>query len=178
VLSDQDKLDRKKNEEIKRKATKESQDIKEQLQVKEQIKEAEKKRAEKKADELARKKVLDQIQKDKEDRKRKADMEKAIRDGKALPAQEEPAVVAPPPKKPAAAHDQARLRIKTPTGNLMKTFSPETTLFEVAFAVKEEHGVEVSLFKSTFPTKTFDQSDFGMTLKEAGMVPSASIIAS
>jgi hypothetical protein len=119
---------------------------------------------------------LDQIASDKEDRKRKAEMEKAIRDGKALPVQEEP-VAAPVVRKPGTEHDSARLRIKTPTGTLMKTFTPTTTLFEVAFAVKEEHGCEVSAFKTTFPTKTFDQTDFGMTLKEAGMVPSASIVA-
>jgi len=50
-LSEQEKAERKKNEEIRRKSTKEGQDIKDALQQKERIKEAEKKRKEKQASE-------------------------------------------------------------------------------------------------------------------------------
>ena len=58
----------------------------------------------------------------------------------------------------------------------MKTLPVETTLFEVAHSVTEQSGVEVSTFTTTFPKKTFDRNDFGMTLKEAGLVPSAALI--
>jgi len=57
----------------------------------------------------------------------------------------------------------------------MKTFPVETTLFEVAHAL-EETGVQVNSFMQNFPKKVFDRTDFGMTLKEAGMVPSAALI--
>jgi len=52
----------------------------------------------------------------------------------------------------------------------------ESTLFEVAYALKEESGVEVQSFTQNFPKKIWGQTDFGMTLKEAGMVPSAALI--
>ncbi|KAK1908367.1 hypothetical protein P3342_009216 [Pyrenophora teres f. teres] len=57
----------------------------------------------------------------------------------------------------------------------MKTFPVETTLFEVAHAL-EQDGMSVNTFTTNFPKKTYDRTDFGMTLKEAGMVPSAALI--
>jgi uncharacterized UBP type Zn finger protein len=79
--ADADKEDRKRNEQIRMKSTKESQDIKEELQKKERIKEAQAKRAEKKADDDARKRVLAKLEADKQERKRKAEIEKAQRAG-------------------------------------------------------------------------------------------------
>ena len=58
----------------------------------------------------------------------------------------------------------------------MKSLPVETTLFEVAHAVAEEKGIEVAQFQQNMPRKTWDTTDFGMTLKEAGLVPSASLI--
>ena len=58
----------------------------------------------------------------------------------------------------------------------MKTFPADTTLFEVAQALESETGTEVASFTQNFPKKVFDRTDFGMTLKEAGMVPSAALI--
>jgi hypothetical protein len=52
----------------------------------------------------------------------------------------------------------------------------ETTLFEVAHAVNSEKGIEVQSFTQNFPKKVFDSVDFGNTLKELGLVPSASLI--
>jgi len=175
-LSDLDKEEKKKNEEIRRKATKEGQDAKEALQAKERIKEAEKKRREKKEDELARKKILDQIAQDKADRKRKLEADRAARAGAAPPVTEEPVTVTATAPKPAAAYTETRLRLQTPSGMSTKSFPVETTLFEVAHAIKEDSGFEVSSFSTNFPRKTFDSTDFGMTLKEAGMVPSAALI--
>jgi len=85
VLTDQDKLDAKRNEQISRKKTKESEDIKEQLKVKEQIKDAEKKRREKQADIDAKKRIQAKIAADKEERRLKAEREKAERAGQAPP---------------------------------------------------------------------------------------------
>jgi len=172
-MSEQDKEDKRKNDEIKRKATKEGQDIKEQLQQKERMKEAQQKQREKKEDELARKRVLDQIQNDREERRRKAEMEKAAREGKPLPVAEEPK---PAPVKKASAATEARLRLQTPSGMLTKTLPAELTLFELAHQIAEEKQIEVSEFSTTYPKKSFVQTDFGMTLKEAGMVPSAVVI--
>jgi len=175
----QDKEDRKRNEQIRMKATKESQDIKEELQKKERIKEAQAKRAEKQADLDAKKRVLAKLEADKQERKRKAEAEKAARAGVAPPAQPAQAPVptssGPSTSKPASEYKEARLALQTPTGRVTKTFPVETTLFEVAHAL-EQDGLEVNSFSTTFPKKTFDRTDFGMTLKEAGFVPSAALI--
>lgn len=174
-----DKEDRKRNEQIRMKSTKESQDIKEELQKKERIKEAQAKRAEKKADDEARKRVLAKLEADKQERKRKAEIEKAQRAGQApppAPAQAPiPTSSGPSTSKPASAYTEARLALQTPTGRVTKTFPVDTTLFEVAHAL-EQDGLTVNSFTTNFPKKTYDQTDFGMTLKEAGLVPSAALI--
>jgi hypothetical protein len=36
--------------------------------------------------------------------------------------------------------------------------------------------VQVNTFTQNFPKKKWERTDFGMTLKEAGMVPSAALI--
>jgi len=173
--AEQEKIDRKKNEQIRMKATKESQDIKEELQKKERLKEAQAKKREKQEEADARKRVLAKLEADKAERKRKAELEKAARAGQAPPPAAEPAPVAAPVSKPSSAYTEARLAFQTPTGRVTKTFPAETTLFEVAHALGEQ-GIQVSSFTQNFPKKVFDQTDFGMTLKEAGMVPSAALI--
>jgi hypothetical protein len=178
AASEQDKIEKKQNEEIRKKNTKEGQDAKERLVVQEQIKEAEKKRAEKVADANARKAILAKIEEDKADRKRKAEAEKAKREGRAPPAQAEPvmAPVKPAAPKTTAQYTETRLRLQTPGGTIMKAFPVETTLFEVAHAIAQENGTEVTSFTMNFPKKVFDTSDFGQTLKEAGLVPSAALV--
>lgn len=175
--SQQDKIDQKRNDEIKRKATKESQDIKEELARKEMIKEAEQKRQEKQRDLDAKKRVQAKIAADKEERRLKAEREKAARAGQAppVPAAAEPAKPSVP--KTSTSYTEARLRLQTPNGTIQKTFPVDATLFEVAQAVSQEAGVQISSFTQNFPKKIFDSSDMGQSLKEAGLVPSAALIA-
>jgi len=59
---------------------------------------------------------------------------------------------------------------------VLKTFSVNTTLFEVASAVGDEIGQDVESFTQNFPRKVFDKEYFGETLKDLKMVPSASLI--
>ncbi|KAG9199619.1 hypothetical protein G6514_008279 [Epicoccum nigrum] len=177
--AEQDKEERKKNEQIRMKSTKETQEAKEELQKKEQIKEAQAKRAEKLADQEAKKRVLAKLEADKQERKRKAELERAQRAGNAPPpAHREPAPTSsgPSTSKPASAYTEARLALQTPAGRVTKTFPVETTLFEVAHALEQDGAAVVSTFTTNFPKKVFDRSDFGMSLKEAGMVPSAALI--
>lgn len=123
--------------------------------------------------------MLAKLEADKQERKRKADLEKAARAGQAPPPEPAKAPLAtssgPTTSKPASAYKEARLALQTPGGRVMKTFPVETTLFEVAHAL-EQDGLQVSTFTTNFPKKTYDKTDFGMTLKEAGMVPSAALI--
>lgn len=174
--SEQDKIDKKRNEAILRKSTKDQQEIKEELQRKEMIKEAAAKRKEKLEDIEAKKRIQAKIAADKEERKLKAEREKAARSGQQGVEPAEPKA-APAPSKPAAAYTETRLRLQTSSGTVQKTFSVDTTLFEVAEAVAQETGASISSFTQNFPRKKYDGSDMGMTLKEAGFVPSASLIA-
>lgn len=177
-----DKEEAKRNEHIRMKATKESQDLKEELQRKEQIKEAAKKRQEKADDLEAKRRIKAKIEADKEERRRKAEEAKAAREGRAVPGPSTSATATPPTPaapKPPAAHTEARVKLQTPNGNLMKTYPADTTLFEVAQALEAEAGIQVMSFSTTFPKKTYqDRIDFSKTLREIGCVPSAVLIVS
>ncbi|KAL9031018.1 MAG: hypothetical protein Q9196_000919 [Gyalolechia fulgens] len=179
-MSEQDKIDKKRNEEIRRKSTKETQDIKEALNKKEQLKEAAAKRKEKQDEIEAKARIKAKIAADKDERRLKAEKEKAEREGRAAPAAAETSIAAttsgPVESKPASAYTETRLRLQTSTGNLQKTFPVTTTLFEIAAAFTQETGMEVQSFTQNFPKKTFDAIDFGASLKELGLVPSASLI--
>lgn len=179
LQAEQDKVDQKRNEQINRKKTKETEDMKEQLKVREQIKEAEKKRREKQEDIDAKKRIQAKIAADKEERRLKAEREKAERAGAAPPAAPSGPVAAPAAastSKPASEYKETRLRLQTEGGNIMKTFPVETTLFEVAAAVGDETGRDVESFTQNFPRKVFNQEFFGETLKDLKLVPSASLI--
>lgn len=177
----EDKVAQKRNEEIRRKHTKENDDAKEELQRKEQIKEAAKKKQEKLDDIAAKKRIRDKIEADKAARKAKAEEEKAMR---ANPAAFNPGAPTTAPggaalakaATPKANHSEARLRLSHSGGNIMVTLPAETTLFEVAHRVREESGQECQKFTQNFPKKVWTTEDFGMTLKEAGLVPSAALI--
>ncbi len=181
-LSDQDKVDKKRNEEIRRKSTKETQDIKEDLKKKEQLKDAAAKKREKAAEVAAKERIKAKIAVDKEERRLKAEKEKAARDGRPPPDDGGPAPLpasssaGPSASKPASAYTEARLRLQTADGSVQKSFPVETTLFEVAAAVGQEKGMEVQSFTQNYPKKVFDRVDFGASLKELGLVPSASLV--
>lgn len=180
VQSEQDKADKKRNEEIRRKSNKESQDVKEDLEKKQRLKEAQKKKQEKMADIEAHKRVKAKIEADKEARRQKIEQEKAERAGQTLPTQPAAAPLAtssgPVASKPASAYTETRMRFQTPKGNIMKTFPVTTTLFEVVSALKESDDVEVTSFVQTFPRKVFDSEFFGESLKDLGLIPSASLL--
>ena len=177
-MSEQDKIDKKRNEEINRKKQRDHQDIKEDLQKKEQIKEAQARKKDKEADVEAKKRIKAKIEADKEERRIRAEREKAARSGQGVPIAEAEGAAAAKPSvsKPAASYTEARLRLQTPTGTVQKTFPVETTLFEVGQTVGQETGFQVTSFTQNFPKKVFDGQDLGQTLKEAGLVPSAALI--
>ncbi|KAI5858191.1 ubiquitin-related domain-containing protein [Durotheca rogersii] len=173
-----EKEEQKRNEQIRQKATRESHELKEELQRKEQIKEAAKKRQEKLDDLEAKKRIKAKIEADREDRRRKAEEAKAAREGRSIPtpAPAAPATL-PATARPATTHNEARLRLQTSNGNVMKTLPADTTLFEVAQLLESENGLAVTKFVQNFPRKIFEGSlDLGKTLKEAGLVPSAALI--
>lgn len=164
-------------QQIRLKASKESQDIKEELQRKEQIKEAAKKRMEKLEDIEAKKRIKARIEADKLERKRREEDAKALREGKPLPVTAPAAPPAAAASTSGSAAATARLRLQTKTGNLVKSYPSETTLFEVAQQIEQELGTPITKFSMTFPRKTFEAGvDFGQTLAEAGLAPSAVLV--
>ncbi|KAK3996688.1 ubiquitin-related domain-containing protein [Cladorrhinum sp. PSN332] len=177
--SQQEKEEAKRNEQIRLKANKDTQQVKEELARKEQIKEAAKKRQEKADDIEAKRRIKAKIEADKAERKRKEEEAKALREGRAPPAPAAPVASTPLSALSGSSSSaaNARLRIQTKNGNIIKTYPSETTLMEVAQAVSEETGQQVTSFQTTFPRKTFNGVDFGQTLAEAGLAPSAVIIA-
>lgn len=171
--ANEDKLANKRNEEIRRKHTKEHDDTKEMLQRKEQIKEAAAKKQEKLDDLAAKKRIKDKIEADKAARKAKQEQDRAMRANPDAYNPGAPTEAAAPPPKPKTNHTEARLKLMTPNGGThMQTFPAETTLFEVAAAVKDAVGEEVTSFELKFPRKVFGYQDFGITVKEAQLVPS------
>ncbi|KAH6840658.1 hypothetical protein B0I37DRAFT_220327 [Chaetomium sp. MPI-CAGE-AT-0009] len=175
-----EKEEAKRNEQIRQKATKESHEIKEELQRKEQIKEAARKRQEKLDDLEAKKRIKARIEADKLERKRREEDAKAMREGKPLPTQagtSSVAAAAATVSAPGSSAATARLRLQTKNGNLIKSYPSETTLFEVAQQIEAEVGHPVTSFSTTFPIKNFDVGvDFGQTLAEAGLTPSAVLV--
>jgi UBX domain-containing protein 1/4 len=164
---------------IRLKANRENQDVKEELQRKEQIKEAARKRQDKIDDLEAKRRIKAKIEADKADRKRKAEEAKAAREGRTPEGGSGEAAVAAaaPAQKAKADHNEARLRLQTDSGNITKTLPAETTLFEVAQMLQSETGSTVTSFTTTFPRKTYEGStDLSKTLKEAGLVPSSVLI--
>ena len=155
--------------------------MKEDLQKKEQIKEAAKKRKEKQDEIAAKERIRAKIVADKEERRLKTEKEKAEREGRAAPSTATPGTAptssGPTSSKPASAYTEARMRLTLPSGsNIQKSFPINTTLFEVASVVNQESGIEVASFIQNFPKKVFDTVDFGASLKELGLVPSAALI--
>lgn len=167
---------------IRMKSTRETQDLKEEIARKEQIKEAAKKRQEKLDDIEAKRRIKAKIEADKEERRRKAELAKAAKEGRAPEAAAAAAAAAAPAPAPAAArptvsHNDGRLRLQTSQGNIQKTYPADTTLFEVAQALESESGIKVTSFTLTFPRKVYESGvDFGTTLREAGLVPSGVLI--
>ena len=118
--------------------------------------EATAKKREKQEDMAAKQKIKDQIAADKEERRRKAEREKAERTGQTPTSTPLTTVVsANTASKPAASYTETRLRLQAPRGTVTKSFPIETTLFEVAAAMKQELGdFEASSFTQNFPKKS------------------------
>lgn len=159
------------------KSTRESQDAKEELARRKAIEEAAKKRKEQAEDKEYMKQLRAKIAADKEERKRKFEEEKARREGKlpdykGSPSQTPAQALAASASKGNAG--DVRLKLMVGAKPVMKRYTPETTLFEVAEDLKKDGTVMgVSQFEFKLANKKFDSVDFGQTLQEAGLAPSA-----
>ncbi|GJE99251.1 hypothetical protein PsYK624_155010 [Phanerochaete sordida] len=191
VKAKQEAEEHKANEAIRRKSGKDINDLREELKAKEAIKEAEAKRREKLEDAKARAAIKAQIEADKRERAAKAAREKALREGRGPDA---PAAAASTPSPLAAAraaptgvagrdYPTTRLQIRLAGGGqpYTVTLASDAKLREVAEYLAGQNlnvDVETVSFATQFPRKQFSQADFGRTLRELGLTPSAVLIAS
>lgn len=156
-----------------------AEQARDELEKKEMTKILKGKQKEKQDEIAAKARVRARLIADKAERQRKTEIEKAEREGRALASEtvhlQSTSSTVVNSSKPTSAYTETRLRLQTPGRSINKSFPTETTLFEVASALMEE-GVEVKSFTQNFPKKTFDGVDFGQTLKELGLVPSALLI--
>jgi UBX domain-containing protein 1/4 len=77
----------------------------------------------------------------------------------------------------APAETRLKLWVVGLDGSLEKRFSVDAKLSDVAAAVYQEKSVSVASFRTTYLGKVWEETDFGLTLKEAGLVPSAVLFA-
>lgn len=174
------------NEAIRRKAGKEIGKIKEDMKLKEAMKEAEAKKREKIEDARAKAAVKAQIEADKKARAEKAAREKALRDGQPLTATSSAVPATPAVASISVASKdfkETRLQIRMATGGqpYTTTLPSDAPLREVAeFLAGQSLAIDVDTVTLTqqFPRKTFAQADFGKSLKDLGLTPSAVLIAS
>ncbi|KAK6334226.1 hypothetical protein TWF730_003441 [Orbilia blumenaviensis] len=170
----------KRNEAIRRKKDQDSEKIKEELRKKEQLRDIERRKQEKIDDAKAKAKIKAEIAATQQARREAAAKAKAEREGAIMPeASVTQSTSGSSTNK--AAHTEARLRFQV-SGRppITKTFPAETSLFEVASALAQETGIAISTFTTTFPPrKTYkleEPLDSGLTLKEANLTPSASLL--
>ncbi|CAL1714413.1 unnamed protein product [Somion occarium] len=175
------------NEAIRRRAGRDLNVLREELQAKEVLKEAEAKRKEKLDDAKARAAIKAQIEADKKARAEKAAREKALREGRTYPEAAAPVAPAPAASAPTGTagkdYPQTRLQIRLASGGqpYTTTLSSDATLREVAEYLAGQTlsvDVETVTFAQHFPRKTFSQSDFERSLRDLGLTPSAVLIAS
>jgi len=176
----------KKNEAIKRKGGQELQKIKEELKLKEAQKLVEQKKKEKLEDMKAKQRIKAQIEADKKERAEKAALEKALRDGTALPASASKPTGPPPPSMTSSsgnssAHKkETRLQIRLPVGNPLTTTKPsDDTLQSVLDWIRQNAPAGTPIegkISIPFPRKMFTAAEMDKTLAELGLVPSSVLI--
>ncbi|RVD89199.1 uncharacterized protein DFL_000215 [Arthrobotrys flagrans] len=172
--------DAKRNEAIRRKKDRESEKMKEELRKKEQLRDIERRKQEKIDDAKAKAKIKAEIAATQQARREAAAKAKAEREG-TVAAQASVPQETSAPSTSKAAHTEARLRFQV-SGRppITKTYPAETSLFEVASSLAQETGIAISTFTTTFPPrKTYrleEPLDSSLTLKEANLTPSASLL--
>jgi len=175
------------NENLRRKAGKDLNKLREEIQTKQALKEAEDKKREKLEDARAKAAVRAQIEADKKARAEKAAKEKALREGQPISDETSQAgtaarPIAVSPNVAGKEFKETRLQIRLSTGGqpYTTTLPSDATLLEVAeFLAGQTLSVDVETvsFAQHFPRKSFTRSDFSKSLRDLGLTPSAVLIA-
>jgi len=177
------------NEALRRKAGQDMGSAREALKIKEADKEAAKRKQEKIDDAKARAAIKAQIEADKRERAEKIARERALREGReydsvqAAASNPTPAAAAASTGLKGSEYPETRLQIRLSSGGapLSTTLPSTNTLRDVAeFVAAQTLTVDVDTvtFTMQFPRRSFTRADFGKTLRDLGLTPSAVLIAS
>ena len=131
---------------------------------------ASERRREKKEDAEAKKKIRDEIAKDRADKKATVIAKKAVNSDPPAGA------VASKEKK---EYTECKLNIRLPDGkSIPTTFKPDQLLHDVRLFLVAETGMLEFELGTTFPRKVYALEDYKKTLRDLGLVPSAALIVS
>jgi hypothetical protein len=166
-----------KNELIRRKATKDTAEIKRELEAKEAEKALKERLREKEEDRLARARIKQQIEDDRRRLKEKAEAQRRISEG--IP--DEP--VSPKElvyEQPTIVTDLARLQIRLPNGTALRESVPSSmTLAELTCLIGEKSHLDMSSHSLMIPLppRNFDPATEGSSsLADLGLCPSAALV--
>eukprot|EP00730_Choanoeca_flexa_P001519 TRINITY_DN10669_c0_g3_i2.p1 TRINITY_DN10669_c0_g3~~TRINITY_DN10669_c0_g3_i2.p1 ORF type:complete len:232 (+),score=75.75 TRINITY_DN10669_c0_g3_i2:377-1072(+) len=147
--------------------------LREEMERQEMLRIAQAKRKEKQEDARRKRAILQQIEADKAAKKAEAEAAKRAR----AAASEQAAADAPAKAdKPKKEHTEAKLQIRRSQGDpISMTLAPNDTVGDVIAQVISLTHMDPACVKlsSTYPRKTYTIADEGVTLKAAGLVPSA-----
>ncbi|XP_042899566.1 UBX domain-containing protein 1-B isoform X2 [Parasteatoda tepidariorum] len=163
-------------EKTRRKTGQEITHVRQKIQEDEMKRLAELKRQEKLEAKIARQKVLEQIERDKQARREKFGMPNPNTSTPSAPS-----APAPVPVAPSISYDECKLQIRLTNGQcLTQTFKPNEELAAVRLYVEMNRtdGDGPFTLMTNFPKKVFTSSDMNCPLSELGLVPSAVIIVS
>lgn len=161
-------------EKERRKFGQEIATTRQKIEEQQMLKLAEEKRREKMEAMLAKKRVLEEIERDKLERREKFNM--ATPAGTPKVASPPVAAVTPEPKK---EYDQCKLQIRLTNGEtLTQTFGAHEELAAVRLYVElnRTDGDQPFTLMTNFPRKVFVEEDFVKPLSALGLVPSAVVI--
>jgi hypothetical protein len=165
------------NEMIRRKATKDTAEIKRELEAKEAEKAMKERMREKQEDRLARERIKQQIEEDRRRMKEKAEAQRRLSEGK--PA-EQAAPQEPIHEQPKVITDSARLQIRLPNGTaLRERVASSMTLAELMKLIGEKSGLNMNYhgLMIPLPPKNFDMATEGSSsLADLGLCPSATLV--
>jgi type III secretory pathway component EscV len=159
----------------------------EDLEKKKAQKLAADRRREAREDAEAKRRIREMIEADKRARREKqqqetnAESSNAARNSTNSSAAPQAAVASKPtPSRAAPTESRLRIRVERSGTQMMKTYAVDTTLASVAHDLAPEVGIPATsiLFITTFPTRSIGHSEFGRTLKDAGLVNASVIIRS
>ena len=183
VQREEEEKARSKEQELKRRETgKQASLAKHEREKQEAMLIAEERRRERKEQAIAKKRIKDEIAKDRADLKA-ADSAKDRTDLKAAdPAKKtaspEQAVGAEAPRE-KKEYTECKLNLRLPDGkSLPVSFKPEQLLNDVRLFVVTETAMLDFELGTTFPRKVFAHEDYKKSLRELGLVPSAALIVS